>query len=138
MTSVVSHVDFLAVKADEKVRASVVVKVVGQSPAEKDGLGRVQIVRDHILVEAFPRDLPHDIQVDVSALVTLQDGVFVSDLVVSDKVQILDDKELPVVAIVALQEEEVEDTTAPADAAGTATAAAMEAEKAAKKEEKND
>lgn len=135
VSNVVIHVDFLAVKADEKVRASVVIKVVGQSPAEKDGLGRVQLVKDHVTVEAFPRDLPNNIQVDVSGLATLQDGIFVGDLVVGDKVTIIEDKDQPVIAIVELQQEEAE-ATGPVDAAGAATAAAIEAEKAAKKDTK--
>jgi large subunit ribosomal protein L25 len=117
VTDVVIHVDFLAVKADEKVRASVAIMMTGTAPVEKDGLGKVQLVKDHVTVEALPRDLPHDIKVDLSNLATLQDGIFVSDLVVSDKVTIIDDKELPVVAVVQLQQEEVEVATGPVDAA---------------------
>lgn len=126
------HVDFLAVKADELVRASVAIVLEGVSPAEKDGLGKVQLVKDHVMVEALPRDLPHDIKVDLSNLKTLQDGVFVSDLVVNSKVTIVDDKDLPVVAIVELQSEDA-DSGETGDAAGNATAAAIEAEKNAKK-----
>lgn len=77
-------------------------------------------------VEAFPRDLPHDITVDVSALATLQDGVFVSDLIVGDKVEILDDPEQVIVAIVELADEKEDDISAPADPAGNAAAAAAE------------
>lgn len=134
VSDAVIHVDFLAVKADEKVRASVTIMMTGTAPVEKDGLGKVQLVKDHVIVEALPRDLPHDIKVDLSNLATLQDGIFVSDLVVSDKVTIIDDKDLPVVAVVQLQQEEVE-TTGPVDASWAATAAAIEAEKAAKKAE---
>ncbi len=132
VTDVVSHVDFLAVKADEKVKASVSIVLSWVSPAEKEGLGKVQLVKDYVMVEALPRDLPKEIVVDLSGLATLQDGVFVSDLTVSAKVTILEDMELPVVAVVALQEEEAE-TTGPVDASWAATAAALEAEKASKK-----
>ncbi len=136
VSDVVIHVDFLAVKADEKVKASVAIIMTGIAPVEKDGIGKVQLVKDHIMVEALPRDLPHDIKVDISNLNTLQDGIFVSDLVISDKVTILDDEELPVVVVSQLQKEEVEEVVAaPADAAWAATAAAIEAEKAAKKVE---
>jgi len=129
VTDMLIHVDFLAVKADEKVQANVSISLEGVSPAEKDGIGRVELVKDHVMVEALPRDLPHDIKVDISALKTLQDGVFVRDLVLGNKVTILDDLEQPVVAIVALQEEEVEEVAVSADAAGNAAAAALEAEK---------
>ena len=49
----------------------------------------------------------------------------------SDKVEIIDDAEQPIVAVTELQADEVEETAAPADAAGTATAAAIDAEKKA-------
>jgi len=49
VTDVVIHVDFLAVKADELVKASVAIVVVGQAPIEKEGLGRVQLVKDHVM-----------------------------------------------------------------------------------------
>ena len=125
-----------ALKNTEKVKASVAIIMTGIAPVEKDGIGKVQLVKDHIMVEALPRDLPHDIKVDISNLNTLQDGIFVSDLVISDKVTILDDEELPVVVVSQLQKEEVEEVVAaPADAAWAATAAAIEAEKAAKKVE---
>lgn len=117
VTDVVLHVDFLAVKADEKVRASVAISMTGQSPAEKEGLGKVQLVKDHVMVEALPRDLPHDITVDISGLATLQDGIFVSDLKLSDKVTVLDDADQPVVAIVEIEDGSEEETTAPEAAA---------------------
>ncbi len=120
ITDVVEHVDFLAVKADEKVTASVQIVIEGVSGAEKDGIGRVQLVKDHVEVEALPRDLPHDIRVDVSALVTLQDGIFVRDLKVSSKVEILDDADLPIVAVVALEDEAEEVATAEENAAAAA------------------
>ena len=126
------HVDFLAVKADEKVRASVSIVMVGISPAEKDGIGKIQLVKDHVIVEALPRELPHNIEVDISTLATLQDGIFVSDLNIDKKVTIIDDADMPVVAVVALQEEEATAATGPVDASGAATAATIAAEKAAK------
>lgn len=128
VTDMLEHVDFLAVKADEKVQANVSISLEGVSPAEKDGIGRVELVKDHVQVEALPRDLPHDIKLDISGLKTLQDGIFVSDLKLGSKVTVLDDAELPIVAIVALQDE-AEEVVA-GDAAGTAAAAALEAEKA--------
>lgn len=126
VTDVVEHVDFLAVKADEKVTASVHIVLEGVSPAEKDGLGRVQLVKDHVEVEALPRDLPHDIKVDVSGLATLQDGIFVRDLKVSDKVEIKDDEDLPIVAVVALEDEAEEETTTAEENAAAASGTANE------------
>lgn len=125
VSDAVIHVDFLAVKANEKVKASVEIVLTGTAPVEKEGVGSVQLVKDFVTVEAFPRDLPPHIEVDISSLATLQDGIFVSDLTVSDKVEILDDAEQPIVAVTEL-EDEVEETEAPSaeDAAWAAGAAA--------------
>ncbi len=124
----VLHVDFHAVKADEKVTVEVPVVLTGLAPIEKLGEGRVQLVRATIEVEAFPQDLPHDITIDISSITTLNDVVFVSDLVVSSKVQILTDGEQAVLTVVSLADE-VEETTGTDDAAATAVAAQKEAEK---------
>lgn len=130
----VQHVDFLAVKADEKVEASVTLILTGVAPVEKDGLGRVQLVKDHVLVEALPRDLPHDIKIDISALTTLQDGIFVKDLIVSDKVEILDDAEISIVSVVALEDEVEEETTAEENAQAAAGTAGEDADKSEEEE----
>ncbi|MDR0282158.1 MAG: hypothetical protein LBI53_02260 [Candidatus Peribacteria bacterium] len=61
-------------------------------------------------VEAFPQDLPNRIEIDISTLTTINDVVFVRDLKVSSKVEIVDDMELPVLTIAVLFDE-VEETT---------------------------
>jgi len=126
----VLHIDFHAVKADEKVTVDVPVVLTGLAPIEKLGEGRVQLVRDTIEVEAFPQDLPHDITIDISTITTLNDVVFVSDLVVSSKVEILTDGGQAVVTVVSLIEEE-EEVIETEDAAATAVADKKEEEKKA-------
>lgn len=74
------HVDFLAVSANETVKAEVPVVLIGESPLVKANEGRVELVKDHIAVSALPKDLPHNIEIDISSLATVQDGVFVRDL----------------------------------------------------------
>jgi large subunit ribosomal protein L25 len=103
------------------------------------------LVKDFIEVEAFPQDLPHDITIDISVIQTMNDTIFVKDLKVSDKVEILDDPEQAIVTVLTMAEEEVEEVAvapvegaegaAAAPAAGTEGAAAAPA-KDAKKEEK--
>jgi large subunit ribosomal protein L25 len=121
VTDEIITADFLAVSRTEKVSASVPVVVVGESPLEKLNEGRVQLVKDTVEVEAFPQDLPHQIEIDASLLATVNDVVFVKDLKVSNKVEILDDGELPVVTIALLSDEVEEEvsTEATTDAAPT-------------------
>lgn len=114
VSDVVIHIDFLAVKKDEKVSAEVPVILVGESPIEKLGEGKIQLVKDFVEVEAFPQDLPHDIKIDISTIASINDTVFVKDLKVSDKVEILDDMEQPVLTVVTLAEETEETPAAEA------------------------
>jgi large subunit ribosomal protein L25 len=105
VSDVVLHVDFMAVNKNEKVTTEVPVKLVGESPIEKLGEGKIQLLKDFIEVEAFPQDLPHDVQIDISVIVKMDDTIFVSDIKLSDKVEILDDMEQPIVTVLRLVEE---------------------------------
>ncbi|MFZ5341830.1 MAG: hypothetical protein ACOZBL_04790 [Patescibacteria group bacterium] len=68
-------------------------------------------IKHHVLVEALPKDLPHDITVDVSAIVDINDVIFLKDLKVSNKVEIKENLELPVVTVATISQEEEEETT---------------------------
>ncbi|HCB51301.1 TPA: 50S ribosomal protein L25 [Patescibacteria group bacterium] len=124
VSNIVLHVDFLAVSKDEKVSTEVPVILVGESPIEKLGEGKIQLVKDFVEVEAFPQDLPHDIKIDISNITNVHDTVFIKDLEVSDKVRIKNDAEQPVVTVVSLTEEVEEAATE-----ATAEAAAPQPEK---------
>lgn len=104
----VLHADFLAVNKDEKVTAEVPVILVGESPLEKLGEGKIQLLKDYIEVEAFPQDLPHDVKIDISVVQKMDDTIFVKDIQVSDKVEILDDMEQPLITVLRLAAEEAE------------------------------
>jgi len=108
--------DFLAVSRTEKVTADIPVVIIGESPLEKLNEARVQLVKDTVEVEAFPQDLPPQFEVDASTLVDVNDVVFVKDLKVSDKVEIIDDIELPVVTMAILSDEVEEEVETPAEA----------------------
>lgn len=117
VTDYVLHIDFHAVKADEKVTTSVPIVLTGISPIEKVWEGRVQLVKDTVEVEAFPQDLPKEITFDISGLDHIHQTVHVSDLTLSDKITILDEDEETIITVVGLIEEEVEEE-ATTDAAG--------------------
>ncbi|MBQ9553726.1 50S ribosomal protein L25 [bacterium] len=117
VTDEVLSVDFLAVNQNEKVTASVPVVLIGESKVEKLNEGKIQQVKDEVEVEAFPQDLPHNIEIDLSKIESINDVIFVKDLEVSSKVRIVDDAEQPVVTVVELSdEEESTETTETAEA----------------------
>ena len=126
VTDVLLHIDFLAVNKDEKVTTEIPVKMIGESPIEKLWTGKIQLLKDFIEVEAFPQDLPHDVTIDISAIQTINDVIFVRDLKFSGKVEVLDDPEQAIVTVLIMTEEVEETpvaTTEATPAAGTATAA---------------
>lgn len=108
----VIHVDFLAVNKDEKVEAEVPVVLIGESPVETNNIGRVQQLKNSVQVEALPLDLPKEVEVDISKLVEAGDVLHISDIMLGDKVEILDDPELAVASAVEFKEvvEEESDT----------------------------
>jgi len=89
LTSVPTHVDFYEVSMTHKLKAKVALEFVGESPAVKT-LGAILIkTLSEVEVESLPADLPHNIEVSLDSLKTLQDSIHVKDLKVSDKVKIL-------------------------------------------------
>lgn len=102
------HVDFLAVSLTEKIRAEVRIEVSGVSPAVKD-LNAVLVTGLHTLsVECLPTDLPDRFTVDISGLAQVGDGIHVRDIVVPDKIRVLDDPDEMVVVTTFAKEEEIE------------------------------
>lgn len=74
------HIDFLQVNLKEKVTTTVPVEVVGESPAQKSGLGTVVILLSEIEVESLPTDIPERFVIDATKLAEVDQVVKVSDL----------------------------------------------------------
>ena len=99
-------VDLLKVNMNEKITVPVPVVFVGESPAVKDLEGVLLKAMEEIEIEALPGDMPHEISVDISGLKEIDASVFVRDIVVSGKYEIVTDKD-SVIATVSAPEEEV-------------------------------
>jgi large subunit ribosomal protein L25 len=122
------HVDFLRVSLTEKVHAEVPLHFSGESPAVKGG-GVLVHAKSEISVEAFPQDIPHNIDVDLSRLLEIDDSIYVRDLKVDTaKVEILDDPDELLVRVVPVR---VEEEPTPAAAAAAPVEGAEAAEGAA-------
>jgi large subunit ribosomal protein L25 len=74
------HVDFHQVRMDEKLVTDIPLQFVGEAPAVK-GLGGI-LVRNvtHIKVECLPKDLVHEIKVDISRIVEFNKAIEIKDL----------------------------------------------------------
>lgn len=132
------HVDFLAVSLDEKLRARVSVHFVGVSAAVKDHGAVLVHNLEQLQVESLPGDLPERIDVDISTLVKIGDGIRVKDVIVSDKVRLLDDLET-MVAVATMPKVEEEAAVAAVEgavpAAVTPTEPELSVERGKKEEE---
>lgn len=67
VTDKITHIDFLELQADKKVKVDIPVVIEGRSPGVMNG-GRLQQVFRKLTVYALPADLPEVLTVDISAL----------------------------------------------------------------------
>jgi len=129
------HVDFLAVSLTEKLRASVRIEFTGVSSAVKDYNAVLVHAMESLEVECLPADLPERIMVDISVLQKIGDSIHVRDVVVSDKVRILDDEDNLVAVATLAREEEAAPAAAEAVAAPTTAEPELSVERGKKEEE---
>ena len=76
----VQHVDLRQVDLNRPVRAAVALVLIGESLAVKNEGGVLVHPLDNLEVEALPRALPHEIEVDISVLTELDQSITVGDL----------------------------------------------------------
>jgi large subunit ribosomal protein L25 len=102
------HIDFHQVRMDEKMHAHVPLMFIGESAAVK-GLGGTLVKSlDGVEVECLPADLPHEIEIDISKLVTFEDAIAVKDIVLPKGVKMLTNASQTITTVEApLTEEEM-------------------------------
>ena len=115
----VLHVDFHEVAENEKVTVQVPVETVGEAAGVKNSGGVLEHILFKLKVRSLPKDLPEQIIIDVSSL-ELGKAIHIGEIKLSDGVEILGDKNIPVVSVAMprTEEEEVAATTTEAAAAG--------------------
>jgi large subunit ribosomal protein L25 len=105
------HVDFLKIDLTKKVTADVPLELIGEAPAEKQGIGTLVQYLDEIEVEALPGDLPEKITVDVSGLSEVDQSIMLKDLTY-DKTKV-DIKENPEEVVAKIEIQKAEAVEAP-------------------------
>ncbi len=80
MTLAPIHADFYAVRMDRPIEAKVPLAFSGEAPAVRNEGGILVKVLHELEVKALPKDLPHEISVDISRLEKIGDKVHVSDI----------------------------------------------------------
>lgn len=103
------HADFYVVEMDKPITAKVNLVFEGVSLAEKDLGGILVKVRHDVDVEALPKNLPHELKVDISKLINLGDQIVIKDIDLPASVKILAGENDVVVLIEAPKEEVIEE-----------------------------
>jgi large subunit ribosomal protein L25 len=110
------HVDFHEVAEDEKVTIMVPVEATGEAVGVKTGGGVLEHVLFKIKARALPKDLPEVLTVDVSNL-NIGQAIHLGEIPAPAGVEIIGDKNIPVIAVAAPRTEEEEAAEAAAAAA---------------------
>ncbi len=99
LTDKIIHVDLYQPDLEKKVTAWVPLVIIGEAPAVKNLGGTLVRNLDEVEVRALPKDLPHEIKVDVSNLKEIHDEVLIEDLQIPDNVEILKNPKEVVVTV---------------------------------------
>ena len=130
----VLHVDFQTLKDDEEITVYIPVTLVGEAPGVKVQNGILTLVTHEVAVTCLPKNIPNQIQVDITAL-GLGQSIHASDLKLGEGATLSDDPHETIVSVVAPRaaEEEAKPAAEGAPAAAAAAPAAGEAAKPASK-----
>jgi large subunit ribosomal protein L25 len=101
------HVDFLAIRRDEKITVEVPVRIVGDSVGVKEG-GAVEHHVWDLRLECLPGDVPEAVEADITEL-GIGDSIRVSELPIPEGIDVLTNAEEVVVAVVIPQLLKVEE-----------------------------
>jgi large subunit ribosomal protein L25 len=137
------HIDFLRVRLDEAIQATVVLELTGteDAPGVKEG-GVLEHVTRELTVEALPTEIPDSLQHDVSEMV-IGDTLTLEALSAPEGVKLIDDPDTVIATLSPprLQVEEepgIEEETELVEGEAPAEAAAAAGEESAGEAESSD
>lgn len=126
----VLNVEFYRVRLDHKLTVTVPLKYIGASPAVVAGGQLVEIFQE-VEIECLPNDIPDFVEVDLSQIIEIDTALHISDLKVSDKIEILVPQDEVVAKVITPREIIEEEPVKPAVEGEAAAATAAPAEGAA-------
>ena len=130
LTGKVLHVDFHEIAENEKVTVSIPVETVGEAEGVKTEGGVLEHVLFKIRARGLAKDLPELITLDVSHL-KIGEAIHLGEIKPPPGVELVGDKQIPVIAVAAPRTEEEE----AAEAAEAAAAVPGEVEMIKEKKE---
>lgn len=100
------HVDLFRISMDQEIRVSVPIVLTGDAVGVKAEGGFVESATREVEVECLPKDIPENIEVDISAL-HLNQSLKIEDLAPVEGVKVISDPQAMIVLIKAPAVEEV-------------------------------
>lgn len=100
------HADFYAVRMDKLIRTTVPFMFTGESSVIKNDGGILVKVMHEVEVEALPKDLPHELNVDLGLLSTFESKVLIKNISLPSGVKIMADGDEIIVLVEAPRTEE--------------------------------
>jgi len=117
-TGALLHVDLYQVRMKEKIRADVPIVLVGAAPAMKEK-GRILTHGiTSLSIECLPDKIPPQVEVDLSSLEDLEQGIHVRDIKLSPDITVITDAEQLVVKVGEVYVEKVEEAAVEAEEVG--------------------
>ncbi len=110
VTELIKHVDFYVIEKGKKVQVAVPLEFVGVSFAVKSLGGSLIKVLHELEIEAMPKDLPHEVEVDISVLADFDAQIKASDIKLPSGVTLITEAD-EIVALVNAPKDEVEEST---------------------------
>jgi len=108
LNSLPLHVDFYEIEKGKVLTTDVPLVFEGEAPGVKKG-GVLVKSMDELEIEALPKDLPHQISIDISSLLDFDQTIYVKDIKLPEGVKSLVDPNTPVITLSApISEEELE------------------------------
>lgn len=122
------HVDFRVVDLKVAMTADVPIVAVGQNELVERDQGVLSLMLQTLHVRGLPGDLPHTVEVDISAIHDFSTTLYVSDLPLSDNVEVLTPGDTAVATITASRMEAEEEAITEQEQAGEPELAAANAD----------
>ena len=99
VTNQILHVDFYRVDITQRVRGEVPITLFGESPAVRVHHGILMQTLHQLSVECLPMEMPERIEIDISGLEQLEQGIRVADFVSGPDIIVLTDSEELIVRV---------------------------------------
>ena len=99
ITNRILHVDFYRIDVSQRVKGEVPITLLGEAPAVRIHHGILMQALHVLSVECLPMEMPERIEIDISGLEELDQGIRVSDYAPGSGITVLSDSEELIVRV---------------------------------------